>query len=176
MNKKFIIPLVSLGVVVASAATILLANQKHAFTQLNAGDGSYTIELESDSIQSAPSLQADGYYHFQLSGETVRDKKPFVSTNNTYFGCYTGDVEYDYGGDKILKVNDNGEYYGNCFINIEFRVTGPAEISTAKVFYLDGTTEKEEAFTPYEDTYYVYLSVPFGGSITLKKVSFKYYC
>ena len=98
MNKKFIIPLVSFGVVLGSAASILLANQKQTFSQLKAGDSltPHTITLTKDDVFDPET--GDSYLIFDLLQENAtRSGKDFS-------------IEFNYVNSSGNQIITGGDY------------------------------------------------------------------
>ena len=133
MKKTLIIPLVSSGVIIASAASILFANQKQKLSQLMAGDSliDHTITLTKDNVVFS---NDEGYFELFKNNATK---------NGDGFGTVgaiedPGEFNYCYGdtmtigGDHIFDLDSTvyGTYYAPSFFIINFWFDNVAEYTS----------------------------------------------
>ena len=181
---KKVLPIIAVAAAALTIGSSVALARNSRFSLTNAVDPrtSYTLEITSANATGSVEFDNEFYaYRFQLSSQTVRDGKPFNSdANYSYFVDYTlgTDTVYEYGGDHILVVQNSQSYYGNALVYIRFPFSGPAELTTANVFYRinDATEDTEEALTDDGTGFYFEYSIPGNCSITINKFSFKYLC
>ena len=122
MKKSLIIPLVSVGVILASASSILLANSNHVFSKTKAGDGKIEISMSYLGIKDDEILYYTeagyNYAYFIVSTKTATNEDYLIDIE-----AYSDDVVLAKVNNHILEIsdsNDDGGYYGGFDVTFEF--------------------------------------------------------
>ena len=129
MNKKFIIPLVSLGVVVASAASILLANQNTVLNRLQAGTGvERNGQIVFDGTSDIDVYDDSGTPYQVFFKMTSHTKSGYVvDYDNNIVDCSVGgETEPKFKkeiDDETYICYSSGSYAGSAYFNISFVIT-----------------------------------------------------
>ncbi len=174
MKKSLIIPLVSLGVVALSIASILLASQKQSFAQLKAGDGKIELKMDYSDIDDENIDQYDypGYHFCE-----------FLISTKTMTG-YDYVVDFQLGGDtkasgkvnsNILEIDDSGnEGYFNATFDFSNNTTSQKVTLSGEFDYAYGEPTTSETVIA-EDGSAVFNVVNLK-SCYVSSITISYYC